>query len=67
MWLKKKFFTAYPGAKYNLLDGITMFFEDWKANIRMSNTESLLRLNLETLDEDLVQEKTFEIMHILGI
>ncbi len=63
----EKILSAYPEASYNLLDGITLFFDDWKANIRMSNTESLLRLNLETLDEDLVEEKTFEIRHILGI
>ena len=65
--VKEKIFSAYPEASFNLTDGITLFFEDWKANIRMSNTETLLRLNLETLDEDLVEEKTFEIMQILGI
>ena len=29
-------------------DGISMEFEEWRFNLRMSNTEPLVRLNLET-------------------
>ena len=32
------------------LDGVSMEFGDWRFNLRASNTEPLLRLNVETLD-----------------
>ncbi len=32
------------------MDGISFEFEDWHFNVRPSNTEPLLRLNLEALD-----------------
>ena len=34
------------------LDGISFEFDDWHFNVRPSNTEPLLRLNLEALDPD---------------
>ncbi|MBL4280034.1 phosphomannomutase CpsG [Vibrio fluvialis] len=33
-------------------DGLSMEFDDWRFNIRVSNTEPLLRLNVETRDEE---------------
>ncbi len=38
---------AYPDAEQNRLDGLTVDFGDWWFNLRPSNTEPLLRLNLE--------------------
>jgi len=41
------------------IDGITYEFDDWRFNVRMSNTEPLLRLNVETRgDSGLLAEKT---------
>ena len=37
------------GAKLARLDGISVDYEDWHFNVRPSNTEPLLRLNLESL------------------
>jgi phosphomannomutase len=37
------------GAQLTKLDGISVDFEDWHFNVRPSNTEPLLRLNLESL------------------
>jgi phosphomannomutase len=37
------------GAKVTHLDGVSIDFEDWHFNVRPSNTEPLLRLNLESL------------------
>ncbi len=37
------------GAQITRLDGISLDFEDWHFNVRSSNTEPLLRLNLESL------------------
>ena len=43
-------------------DGISLEFENWRMNVRASNTEPLLRLNVETRgDQALVQEKVSEI------
>lgn len=42
------------------LDGVRMEFEDWWFNLRASNTEPLLRLNLEAKDEAMMKEKVAE-------
>ncbi len=39
----------HPGARITRLDGISIDYEDWHFNLRPSNTEPLLRLNLESL------------------
>jgi phosphomannomutase len=36
------------GASIDTLDGLSMSFSDWRLNLRSSNTEPLLRLNVET-------------------
>jgi phosphomannomutase len=42
--------------------GISLEFAKWRMNVRASNTEPLLRLNVETrADNELVQEKVSEI------
>ena len=38
---------AFAGAEVSRLDGLTLRFADWWCNVRKSNTEPLLRLNLE--------------------
>jgi phosphomannomutase len=37
------------GAEVDRLDGVSLDFPDWHFNVRPSNTEPLLRLNLESL------------------
>ena len=39
----------YSDARQERLDGISIDYEDWHFNVRMSNTEPLLRLCLESL------------------
>jgi phosphomannomutase len=39
--------TAYPTARFAELDGLTVEHDDWWFNVRASNTEPLVRLNLE--------------------
>jgi len=48
------------------LDGITIQFKDWWFNCRPSNTEPLLRLNIETKTKDLLDKQLAEIKSILG-
>ena len=38
---------AYPDAQFSELDGLSVEYPDWWFNVRASNTEPLVRLNLE--------------------
>jgi phosphomannomutase len=40
---------AHAGAEISWLDGVSVDYPDWHFNVRPSNTEPLLRLNLESL------------------
>ena len=52
---------AYPDADQDRLDGLTVDFGDWWFNLRASNTEPLLRLNLETADAADVEARVDEV------
>jgi phosphomannomutase len=48
-------------------DGISLEFAQWRFNLRMSNTEPVVRLNVESRgDKKLVDEKTKEILALLN-
>jgi phosphomannomutase len=47
------------------LDGISVTAEDWHMNVRPSNTEPLLRLNLEALDRELMKHKRDEALAVI--
>jgi phosphomannomutase len=47
------------------LDGISVTAEDWHMNVRPSNTEPLLRLNLEALDRELMERKREEVLGVI--
>ena len=56
----------YSNGTQNELDGISVEFPDWRFNVRMSNTEPLLRLNVETkADEKLMKIKTQELLDFI--
>jgi phosphomannomutase len=43
-----------------------MAFDDWRFNLRASNTEAMLRLNVETRgDAALLRQKTEELSHLI--
>src|SRR3989304_4738602 len=54
-----------PGGHRALLDGLTVEFEDWWFNARPSNTEPLLRLNVEARTSELLAEKTQELLGLI--
>jgi phosphomannomutase / phosphoglucomutase len=61
--------THYRNAAFNidLTDGLSMEFPAWRFNLRGSNTEALLRLNLETRsDAQLVAEKAEELSSLIN-
>jgi phosphomannomutase len=47
------------------LDGLSIEAEDWHMNVRPSNTEPLLRLNLEALSEELMAAKRDEVLALI--
>ena len=48
------------------IDGVSMSFEDWRFNLRRSNTEALIRVNVETTrNEEFLNEKVNEITELL--
>lgn len=51
--------------KLSRIDGVTIEFEDWWCNARPSNTEPLLRLNLEANSEQLMREKRKELLRAI--
>jgi phosphomannomutase len=47
------------------LDGISVDAEDWHFNVRPSNTEPLLRLNLEARSQELMEKKRDEVLELI--
>jgi phosphomannomutase len=47
------------------LDGISVTADDWHFNVRPSNTEPLLRLNLEARSQDLMERKRDEVLEVI--
>ncbi|HKX25093.1 MAG TPA: phosphomannomutase/phosphoglucomutase, partial [Actinomycetota bacterium] len=56
----------YADGKQDRLDGLTVEYEDWWFNVRPSNTEPLLRLNVEAETAERLEEKTAELMGLIG-
>ena len=55
----------YSSGKIDHLDGITVDFEDWWFNVRPSNTEPLLRLNIEANTKEKLEEKKQELLQLI--
>ncbi|MDQ2070154.1 phosphomannomutase [Natronospira bacteriovora] len=54
------------GGEADYTDGLSVAFEDWRFNLRKSNTEPLLRLNVESRgDQALMQARTREILDLI--
>ena len=56
---------ASADGRQDRLDGLTVEFDDWWFNLRPSNTEPLLRLNVEARSEELLGEKTDEVLALI--
>jgi phosphomannomutase len=57
---------SFPDAEVDHLDGVTVDCGSWWCNVRPSNTEPLLRLNLEAKTAKKVDEHVAEVSEILG-
>jgi phosphomannomutase len=56
---------VYEDGKQDRTDGLTVEYEDWWFNVRPSNTEPLLRLNLEATSQDLMEKKRDEVLSLI--
>jgi phosphomannomutase len=53
------------GGQVSHLDGLSVDFDEWHFNVRPSNTEPLLRLNLEALSPELMEAKRDEVLALI--
>ncbi|HVZ58778.1 MAG TPA: phosphomannomutase/phosphoglucomutase [Patescibacteria group bacterium] len=51
----------YKDGELSELDGVSVTYQDWRFNVRTSNTEPLLRLNVEAYDKTKMEEKRDEL------
>ncbi|MBQ3112983.1 MAG: phosphomannomutase [Phascolarctobacterium sp.] len=57
----------YADGEQDKMDGLSVAYADWRFNVRTSNTEPVMRLNVETKgDKELLATKTAEILEIIG-
>ncbi len=56
----------YSDGKEDHLDGLSVEYDKWRFNLRMSNTEPIIRLNVESRNDiKLMQEKTEELLRLI--
>jgi phosphomannomutase len=56
----------YPDGEVSRLDGISIDYDDWHFNVRPSNTEPLLRLNLESvISRKHMEDKRDEVLSLI--
>jgi phosphomannomutase len=54
-----------PQGQVSHLDGVSIVADDWHFNVRPSNTEPLLRLNLEARSRGLMERKRDEVLEVI--
>jgi phosphomannomutase len=57
----------YVDGKQSELDGLTVEYDDYRFSVRSSNTEPLLRLNLEAKSNELMETKRDEVLAVIRI
>ncbi|HKT79235.1 MAG TPA: phosphomannomutase/phosphoglucomutase [Vicinamibacterales bacterium] len=55
----------YKDGKQYTMDGLSVEYPDWHFNVRPSNTEPLLRLNLEAKNEQMMEAKRDEVLALI--
>jgi phosphomannomutase len=56
----------YSDGKIDHIDGLSVEYADWRFNLRPSNTEPLVRLNIEAKSQELVNEKRDELTKFIS-
>lgn len=55
----------YKDGKQEFIDGLSVEYNDWRFNLRKSNTEPLLRLNLEARSKETMEQKKDEVVKLI--
>jgi phosphomannomutase len=55
----------YSDCEINTIDGVSIIYKNYWFNVRASNTEDKIRLNLEARDKKIMEEKTQEVLDII--
>jgi phosphomannomutase len=56
---------AFPDGQLDELDGVTITYPDWWLSVRPSNTEPLLRLNVEADTRALMEQKRDTVLQVI--
>ncbi len=64
--LFKKLKIFYKDGQQSDFDGLTIEYPSWRFNLRGSNTEPVAKLNIESKDENIVEEKKQEILSVIN-
>jgi phosphomannomutase len=57
--------SRYKDGGIQRLDGVSVEYPDWHFNVRASNTEPLLRLNLEARTPELMEKRRDEVLDVI--
>ena len=58
--------SRYSDAEISEIDGLCLEYTDWRVSVRASNTEPLLRVNVEGKSKEIMEKKRDEIMELVG-
>ncbi len=61
----KKIESTFSDGKIDKIDGITVEYKDWWFNVRPSNTEPLIRLNVEADNSELLDKMTQKVLSVI--
>lgn len=64
--LMEKLKNKYSDGEVSEIDGVSIIYPDWHVSLRTSNTEPLLRLNIEAWDKEIMDEKKEEIIKLIN-
>jgi phosphomannomutase len=56
---------AFADGRQDRLDGLTVEYDDWWFNVRPSNTEPLLRVNVEARTPEMLEEKIASVLAVI--
>lgn len=63
--IMEKLKEQYSNGEFSDLDGVAINYPDWRFSLRTSNTEPLLRLNIETHETQNIEDKKREIVEVI--
>ncbi len=55
----------YADAKFSELDGVSFEYPEWRCSVRSSNTEPIIRLNLEARSKTVMEAKEKELVELI--